>query len=727
MKKQQQLGVFWLLILSAGAQTNGFWNNVGNGAAGDLIPEWLPGCFDDSTSSTGLNGVFTCLSQNVQGSCLSGEAFVTVGQCVSDALDVNLLDPSVLFNATVIAEVMSSLKNISRDCLDPLVDCVKETIQERIATVLEPTCLPGTLKNLTQCAQDNGASCLNSCQAAWDNTITTTMNPWEGLDESSVATCSGIQTEVVDPSCAVVTCGEPCVPAYEELMDCLVNDVLNYTGEECDFQCAAPSTRHHRHLRSEQPKVSLTKSSVRFLDDGSSPSNIDDCLQFAPGLTGATPAELASRSQYFMSCVANQFATGITTALGNETSGGGEGSSGNHTSGGTGDDDDDDDDDGDSGSGSDNGDNGSESGGSHGHGRPDWEHWTGGGDDHNHAGGLVTGWLPGCFNGDHDSAFSFMGLYACLKDNAESTCFSEGAFQNLSTCVTTTLGDTFFNSSISSFSLEDLTSFNGGGEQSMKDIMQAFNNATQACLSPFAECINATIQDRIDSLLKPTCLPGNLSAVEQCARDNADTCNSTCTTAWSDHSTTLETILGGINSSALDTCSGIQSEIMDPSCQIVTCCEPCVKTYETLMECVANEVLNITEEACDFTCAAAATSGTRHLLREYKENKDYAVVAHQSHRALDATTNSTLSDCLQYAPGLTGSDAQELASRSPYFVTCINAGMVTVIQDQSLIITSDANNTNNTGNNGSFAVTAMPSFWIQMALVSGSIWVTLFL
>jgi hypothetical protein len=234
---KHQFGLLCVLLVNAVAagEGHGFWKPRNDVAAS--IPEWFPNCLKTDSFISVVN----CLGQSGQALCNVDTTTISfsMAECVSNAIDVNLLDPDLLLNpdaSSIVAKAVGSLNNVSRYCLDPFVDCAGKTIQKTIDSVLEPTCLSEKLSSLSKCALQNGATCRDACLATWVDT--THKIPWEGLDKTTISTCNNIQTNLLDPSCAVFTCCEPCAQPYEELMDCLVNQVLNYTEEVCDFKCA---------------------------------------------------------------------------------------------------------------------------------------------------------------------------------------------------------------------------------------------------------------------------------------------------------------------------------------------------------------------------------------------------------------------------------------------------------------------------------------------------------
>lgn len=286
----------------------------------DLIPEWLPICFSRNET---LLEMFTCLQDNVDTECFNDTSLQYIVKCTAEAvpdfeltsqLDVNAtLDDLLDFNWTLLGDEFDDIEsfyNSTRFCLDPYVDCVNASIQESIDSI-DP-CIRTTLSDLTKCAIDNADQCFSNCTDFALDAISDSTNPFSDFSDFnilSLLTCGGIQNNIVDPLCGTIECCQPCVEPYVDLMECIVNDVLDFTFFPCDFECPGEEER----LRE-----------LRFLPEGSNTSDqqtsggtsnydvdtdeiVNSCLQYAPGLTGKDAEELVARVQVFLPCVHDEF------------------------------------------------------------------------------------------------------------------------------------------------------------------------------------------------------------------------------------------------------------------------------------------------------------------------------------------------------------------------------------------------------------------------------------
>eukprot|EP00526_Cylindrotheca_closterium_P015912 CAMPEP_0113624600 /NCGR_PEP_ID=MMETSP0017_2-20120614/12686_1 /TAXON_ID=2856 /ORGANISM="Cylindrotheca closterium" /LENGTH=261 /DNA_ID=CAMNT_0000534645 /DNA_START=69 /DNA_END=850 /DNA_ORIENTATION=+ /assembly_acc=CAM_ASM_000147 len=130
-----------------------------------------------------------------------------------------------------------------------------------------------------------------------------------------------------------------------------------------------------------------------------------------------------------------------------------------------------------------------------------------------------------------------------------------------------------------------------------------------ACLSPYASCVEAEIQAILNSL--PTCLNSTVVNLGQCFVDNGATCNTTCTKDDIPETNPYATV----DASTLVTCNAFQTDIMDPTCTIVDCCQPCVDELEAAMNCITQNGLDLKQappnanDDCALSCTAASTRG----------------------------------------------------------------------------------------------------------------------
>jgi hypothetical protein len=109
----------------------------------------------------------------------------------------------------------------------------------------------------------------------------------------------------------------------------------------------------------------------------------------------------------------------------------------------------------------------------------------------------------------------------------------------------------------------------------------------EECLAPYVDCIQAEVQVIVDSL--PECVNTTIIALGDCYIDNASTCNSTCSMDDIPEDNPYE----DADTAALVFCSPFQSDIMDPSCEIVDCCAECIAEFEALMNCIVQDVMEL--------------------------------------------------------------------------------------------------------------------------------------
>lgn len=254
------------------------------------ITDLLPGCFQDTTN---ISNVILCVQDFADPVCFNSSAIDDIKTCVTENVPVptncvgtsNSLEDIKNCFAGLIHEVLDAVTS----CLAPYVVCVQDRIQEIIATI--NPCVNETVKALGQCARDNA----EACKAACSNT--STAGPlFENVTKADVLTCSGIQNNIMDPSCAIVSCCAPCVGEFENMMNCFVNDVLNYTARPCDLQCAAS-----RRILSAVTNYSASPSSI-----------YENCIDIAPGITGNGSEGLALHTSFF-NCMFDEYRNVIET------------------------------------------------------------------------------------------------------------------------------------------------------------------------------------------------------------------------------------------------------------------------------------------------------------------------------------------------------------------------------------------------------------------------------
>ena len=110
------------------------------------------------------------------------------------------------------------------------------------------------------------------------------------------------------------------------------------------------------------------------------------------------------------------------------------------------------------------------------------------------------------------------------------------------------------------------------------------------CFDAVSECMKERFDAFIETL--PECVTETTSLLGQCVQENRLTCIVSC----------MDAVAPVIDVSAADlvTCSGFQANVFEPICTTVSCCEPCVESFQEMANCIVDEYLPM--EDCDFEC-----------------------------------------------------------------------------------------------------------------------------
>lgn len=334
----------------------------------------------------------------------------------------------------------------------------------------------------------------------------------------------------------------------------------------------------------------------------------------------------------------------------------------------------------------------------------------------------ITAWLPSCFQAGQ----GFMEMFDCL--NVTSECFGIDSVQDIINCTVSNdllLGNIVnglggANASLESLWNNSLELLLGGGD--LDQILNAtgfdvttFLNSSRSCLDPYIPCVNATIQGLVQEI--NPCIEQSLDKMTTCALDNFDVCLEPCSNSSMTliSSTASQLLSGGNNNifnfdlSTLFTCDGIQNTIMDPMCDVLTCCEPCVEPFEELMECIVNNVIDLTESDCLFQCTVAERhrelasphDDIRSAMQPEVSKSASSSLRRASRRQMNEYNTTISNSCLQFAPGLTGNSVEELAARTPIFLPCVYDEFYNVMGDEQQKQQSTSANNNTNEENGS--------------------------
>ncbi|CAJ1946050.1 unnamed protein product [Cylindrotheca closterium] len=167
-----------------------------------------------------------------------------------------------------------------------------------------PACISSSLSGFTSCVKSIADGCLDRCMALKD---TVTENPFESLDIPALATCTGFQTQIMDPVCPLAGCCSECIPKLLEFMTCIVQEAYQVTPFPCELTCSARRLREHIiHDGGNALAFSETISRRLLVDEPSDSTLMDDCgYHLDPTGTGAVPsasemAEIIGKGDMFV-------------------------------------------------------------------------------------------------------------------------------------------------------------------------------------------------------------------------------------------------------------------------------------------------------------------------------------------------------------------------------------------------------------------------------------------
>lgn len=204
------------------------------------------------------------------------------------------------------------------------------------------------------------------------------------------------------------------------------------------------------------------------------------------------------------------------------------------------------------------------------------------------------------------------------------------------------IGDCFINSETEDTALTCLSGYTECFDSSsITDIVTCLGADTtdadaqmQVCLQPYLECIQAEVQVILDSL--PECMNTTVTDLGNCYIDNASACNSTCSKDDIPETNPYE----NADASSLILCDAFQSDIMDPSCEIVDCCQECITEFEDVMNCIAQDILDLKSVGggeCVLSCSDSrrnlVTSAIRDLA-SHGGDQDHAGEKHKAEMIL---------------------------------------------------------------------------------------------
>jgi hypothetical protein len=320
---------------------------------------------------------------------------------------------------------------------------------------------------------------------------------------------------------------------------------------------------------------------------------------------------------------------------------------------------------------------------------------------------LIPKWLPQCFTGLE--SFNPLSIIECIRENAGKTCLErmtfEGTITDIVDCVNTTVtaevtammegADDTDKNPVESF-LSNNLGVNMGGTELM-NVGQFFVGSALACIDPYATCVQETIEAAVQDNLDP-CLRQTVTDLVECGRTNSETCQETCNKS-PDEAEGLGLSLPAL---PVSTCASIQTNIMNPMCGVVSCCEPCLEKVEALVECVVNQQLDqvptLGGQCNDLACPVVQK-------RERRLGQEKTMNSATTDRIL-LEDNNNVEKCLEFAPGLTGDDSGELSSRSAIFMPCVSDSFLKAVEEGTATDTVTTATASSAGESGTDSETS---------------------
>ena len=205
--------------------------------------------------------------------------------------------------------IVRDILDTAIDCFDPYHDCISERVDHALAAL--PVCVRESSTALAQCAMTNAPQCFASCiGSTWrgDGDGSGSSSPFDDLDVFDLFTCRGIERNLLQPMCGVMGCCEPCLTPMTRVMECVVNDVLDFGSffgqrGDCTFSC--DGTRRRRDVR--HAVVAADHTTTRTTATTIPPSMhaaeqvYAKCFGRIPGLFGTyhPGTQLAARANFF--------------------------------------------------------------------------------------------------------------------------------------------------------------------------------------------------------------------------------------------------------------------------------------------------------------------------------------------------------------------------------------------------------------------------------------------
>lgn len=237
------------------------------------LADILPGCVEASTAAE----VAECLVQYSDPVCFNQSSPSALKICFQEEYE----PPETRRNLTIQARQVFAASEL---CLEPHVDCLNETVTDALDDL--PPCVESTVKALGQCFVENVETCAGPCSEVAVDLATREGSPYAGLTFVDVRNCELVEENVLFPACQTLNCCPPCLDTFEDVAECVVNDVLNLfpRGDDCVFECENAPGVDRRGLRKNQEVYdSRTLSEL-----GASANHLwEACGKLTPGIVGA--------------------------------------------------------------------------------------------------------------------------------------------------------------------------------------------------------------------------------------------------------------------------------------------------------------------------------------------------------------------------------------------------------------------------------------------------------
>jgi hypothetical protein len=290
-------------------------------------------------------------------------------------------------------------------------------------------------------------------------------------------------------------------------------------------------------------------------------------------------------------------------------------------------------------------------------------------------------WFPECF----DDGYSIPGAVQCIRESIVAECFGDGVspIEEIQQCVVgkvelpsflqweDTDGDGIPDIDSITVNTDELSTSQADGsiQESIRSFLESVKMAVSECMAPYKDCIETTLKE-VAATMEP-CVNETLANFAACARENAEECKQSC----SADDLPEEAIFQNLDKSALVSCSSIQESIMDPTCDVIDCCAPCVDEYEAIASCVVVDVLGYPETKINgnspcVECTNRRRRRRRQLVSTTGQRQTTPALREEAKRLLEGEAANLIYDqCSTLTPGLTNtSDAStQLAGRATFF------------------------------------------------------------